>query len=256
MPWTYAHPAAILPLRRLCPRWLSLPALILGAMSPDLGYHVAAFEWALFCHTPWGVLTGCLPLGLVLLALLQRWHRPLTVLLPAPHRQLFRAELQPARPAARWLVVVTVSLLLGAATHVVWDAFTHAGRWGELLLPGLNTPLFALPAGQQFRVFNLLQHLSTIVGLAALVLAYRRSLRRLPPSPANAHDRPRTRLLLAGLAGAVVVGASLAWAATPDAYRRAISPLVVNFVICSTSCFLLFFITASLRWWQRRGDDA
>ena len=29
MPWTLAHPAAILPLRRFAPRWLSLPALIL-----------------------------------------------------------------------------------------------------------------------------------------------------------------------------------------------------------------------------------
>ncbi|MFX7840593.1 DUF4184 family protein, partial [Acinetobacter baumannii] len=29
MPWTFAHPAAMLPLRRLCPRWLSWPALVL-----------------------------------------------------------------------------------------------------------------------------------------------------------------------------------------------------------------------------------
>lgn len=256
MPWTFAHPAAILPLRRFCPRWLSLPALILGAMSPDLTYHVALFEWALFCHTPQGVLTGCLPLGLALLALLQHWHRPLTVLLPAPHRRLFRTELQPAAGFVRWLAVAVLSLLVGAATHVVWDSFTHTGRWGEQLLPGLNTPLIHLPEGQKFRIFNLLQHLSTVFGLTVLALAYRRSLRRQSPAPATAHDAQRARLLLAGLAGALVVGASLAWLATPDAYRRAISPLVVNIVICSTSTFLLFFVAGSLAWWQRRGDDA
>lgn len=255
MPWTFAHPAAILPLRSLCPRWLSLPALILGAISPDLGYHLALFDWARFCHTPLGIVSGCLPLGLLLLALLTRWHRPLTVLLPAPHRQLLRAELQPTAHAAPWLAVAVWSLLLGTATHVVWDAFTHAGRWGVLLLPGLNEPLFSA-VGRQFRVYNLLQHLSTAVGLAALALAYRRCLRGQPPAPYSAHERQRAQLLLAGLAGAVASGAGLAWALTPIGQPGSQSHLVVRTVIGSTTGFALFFFIGSLAWWQRRGDDA
>lgn len=255
MPWTFAHPAAVLPLRSLCPRWLSLPALILGAISPDLGYHVAMFDWARFCHSPLGIVAGCLPLGLLLLVLLQRWHRPLTVLLPAPHRQLIRAGLQPAQHAAPWLVVAVASLLLGAVTHVVWDAFTHAGRWGVLLVPGLNEPLFDA-VGRQFRVFNLLQHLSTVVGLAALALAYRRCLQQQPKVPDPARDGQRVRLLLAGIVGATVIGAGLAWALTPAGQPGALSHLVVRTVIASTSGFLLFFVIGSVAWWQSQGDDA
>lgn len=255
MPWTFAHPAAILPLRSLCPRWLSLPALVLGAIGPDLGYHFALFDWASFCHTPLGIVSGCLPQGLVLLALLTRWHRLLTVLLPAPHRQLFRTQLQPAAHAAPWLAVAVWSLLLGAATHVIWDAFTHAGRWGVLLLPGLNEPLFSA-VGRQFRVFNLLQHLSTAVGLAALALAYRRCLCRQPPPPSSTHEGQRKQLLLAGLAGAAVAGAGMAWALTPIGQPGSLSHLVVRTVICSTSGFALFFVLGSLAWWQHRGDDA
>ena len=39
MPWTFAHPAAILPLRRFCPAPLDFSALVIGSMVPDLGYY-------------------------------------------------------------------------------------------------------------------------------------------------------------------------------------------------------------------------
>jgi hypothetical protein len=38
MPYPLAHPAAVLPLRRLCPRRLSFPALVVGSLCPDVGY--------------------------------------------------------------------------------------------------------------------------------------------------------------------------------------------------------------------------
>src|SRR5437762_2617545 len=38
MPFPLAHPAAVLPLRRYCPRFLSFPALVIGSIAPDFGY--------------------------------------------------------------------------------------------------------------------------------------------------------------------------------------------------------------------------
>src|SRR5262245_12295755 len=144
MPWTFAHPAAVLPLRLFCPRWLSLPALILGSLAPDLGYYAGLSDGAAFCHTPLGIATGCLPVSFLLLGLLLRFHLPLTVLLSAPHRQLIRAQLQPmAQPAPLAAAVAAASILLGATSHVLWDSFTHAGRWGVSLLPWLDLQLFA-----------------------------------------------------------------------------------------------------------------
>jgi hypothetical protein len=37
MPWTFAHAAAVLPLRRCCPRRLHFPALVIGSLTPDFG---------------------------------------------------------------------------------------------------------------------------------------------------------------------------------------------------------------------------
>ena len=36
MPFTLAHPAAVLPLRR----WLWFPGLVAGAVAPDVGYYL------------------------------------------------------------------------------------------------------------------------------------------------------------------------------------------------------------------------
>lgn len=255
MPWTFAHPAAILPLRRLCPRWLSLPGLILGAMAPDLSYYVGMHgKWSAFCHTPRGVVTLCLPVSLLLLWLLLRFARPLTVLLPEPHRSLVRAQLwQPPRAAWLGIAVAVLSILLGATSHVLWDLFTHTGRWGSELLPWLSRPALAT-AGGPLPLVQLLQHLSTAVGVAAIVAVYWRALdAQREVTPARPDPR-RSRLLLACLACAVAVGALSAHALTPPTLTAYASHLLIRTVVWSTSCFVTLFVIASLAWWRRLGD--
>lgn len=255
MPWTFAHPAAILPLRPLCPRWLSFPALILGAMAPDLSYYVGLHgKWSAFCHTPQGIATVCLPLSLLLLALLMRFSEPLTVLLPERHQAIVRGQLHRPRRAA-WvnLAVAVLSVLLGAASHVLWDSFTHEGRWGAELLPWLNQPVF-VAVDRQFRVVNLLQHLSTAVGVAALAAVYWRTLRARRRAGPGRHDARRTRLLLVCLAGAAAVGALSAWALTAPADPIYTSRVIIRTVVWGTSCFATLFLIASLAWWRRLGD--
>ncbi|HEY8877689.1 MAG TPA: DUF4184 family protein [Roseateles sp.] len=255
MPWTFAHPAAILPLRSLCPRWLSFPALILGAMAPDLSYYVGMHgKWRAFCHTPEGVLTVCLPVCLLMLALLLRFAGPLTVLLTEPHRALVRSHLQPMpHPAWRALAMAVLSVLIGAATHLAWDSFTHEGRWGAELLPELEEPLLDA-LDRQFLGTHLLQHLSTAVGVVALALAYRHTLRGRTPAAPQPLDARRRRLLWACLAAACAVGATSAYVLTAATLPAYTSHLVVRTVVWSTSCFATLFILGSLVWWRRRGD--
>ena len=255
MPWTFAHPAAILPLRRLCPRFLSWPALILGAMAPDMSYYVGMHgQWRSFCHTPEGILVACLPVCLLLLVLLLRFAAPLTVLLPERHRSLVRAQLRPS-PHKLWMgvAVAALSVLIGAATHVVWDSFTHGGRWGAELIPELDEPLLEA-MDRQFQGTHLLQHLSTAVGVVLLAVAYRRTLRTRPTAAPAPLDARRRRLLLACLAVAALVGASSAYALTPATLPAYSSHLLVRTVVWSTSCFAALFVIASAAWWRRVGD--
>lgn len=254
MPWTFAHPAAVLPLLRLPARWRSLPALVLGAMLPDLGYYLGLLDWATFCHTPQGVLSACLPVGLVLLVVLQHFRELLTQLLPQPHRAIVRAQLAPPlQPALQRLGVAAAGLLVGAATHLVWDGFTHAGRWGVALLPVLNEPVFRA-LDTQFRLFNLLQHASTLVGLTAMAVAYRRTLREVDASAWPPREVQRRRWLLALLASAVSIGILLAWVSTPLASPIYRSQLIVRTIVCSTSLFALLWVVGSLLWLRTRSD--
>lgn len=58
-----------------------------------------------------------------------------------------------------WL---TVSLLLGVLSHILWDAFTHEGRLGLQLFPGLDEQWGPLQG------YKWLQHGSSVVALLVL----------------------------------------------------------------------------------------
>lgn len=254
MPWTFAHPAAILPLRSLCPRWLSWPGLILGSMAPDLSYYVGMHgAWRNFCHTPAGVLTLCLPACLLLLFMMQRWPRQLTVLLPEPHRSMVRDELQPppVDALARW-AMAAASILLGAATHLLWDLFTHPVPPLSDLLPWLDRPALTV-MGRTLTVARSLQYLSSGAGALLIAMAYARALRRQPPRqqlPAS----QRTRMLWACLGGALAVGGLAAWALTPATLAGYPMRRLVRTVVWGTSCFTVLFVIASALRWRRHGD--
>src|ERR1041384_4174138 len=86
MPWTFAHPAAVLPLRRWCRGRLSFIGLVVGSCAPDFGYHLHRFDVATFAHTFAGLFAVCMPAALVLAALLQRFGGTLIQPLPPRHR--------------------------------------------------------------------------------------------------------------------------------------------------------------------------
>ncbi|MEJ0035104.1 MAG: DUF4184 family protein [Gammaproteobacteria bacterium] len=183
MPWTFSHPAAILPLRRLTPNYLSLPALVCGSMAPDMGYYVGRYDIAGYAHTGAGSVLAGLPLGLACLLLFYVLRRPLWFLLPQPHRSALAPllESRPWRRKSFW-IVAAVSALIGVWTHDFWDSFTHYNGWMVLRIPLLQD-LAIRVGGVVLPAHRFLQYLSTVVGAAALALAYVSWLRRQPRSP-------------------------------------------------------------------------
>ncbi|MBV8909689.1 MAG: DUF4184 family protein, partial [Gammaproteobacteria bacterium] len=95
MPFTLAHPAAVLPLRRI--RYLRTAPLLIGALIPDLPYYVPGAVARLLgqTHTFVGSLTVCPLLAYVALAALYVLRTPLTALLPARARWLCLQTLAP-----------------------------------------------------------------------------------------------------------------------------------------------------------------
>jgi hypothetical protein len=172
MPFTLAHPLAIVPVVALDRRrWLPVSALAIGTMIPDLPLFCGIASDYSVTHSIPGLVTACLPLGLVAFGL---YHgllkRPLLSLLPDPIR---RRAAPLARPLPTPLLATVawagLAIVLGAATHVFWDSFTHAGRLGYRLLPWLHDPALFV-AGRPLRWYSLFQLGSTVVGMASLAL--------------------------------------------------------------------------------------
>lgn len=164
MPWTFSHPAAVLPIHLIKPGASSLLALSLGSLAPDLYYYVGAYRQASAAHTWSGFAGYCLPVGLLCFLIVLylwpalRWFSPVCARARLAHRGFgWRGK-----PFTDCLIILT-SLLLGSATHVFWDGFTHARVWGSTLFPILTqTQFVGIP------LYSILQHSSTLLGLLAL----------------------------------------------------------------------------------------
>jgi hypothetical protein len=122
MPFPLAHPVAILPLRRWCPRYFSLMGLVIGSVTPDAGYAFRQLDLNKFSHSLTGSLLFCVPVGCVAALVVFALRQPLAGTLPAPHRQ----ALEPlcARPRPAWWRIA-LSVFIGAWTHILFDALTH-----------------------------------------------------------------------------------------------------------------------------------
>jgi hypothetical protein len=168
MPFTLAHPAAAIPLYRVLGRAGVLSALIAGSMSPDLTYFLPFEITRATSHSLTGLFLFCIPLGLVGYVLFHVLLRPPGYyLLPL----LLRDRL-PRLPSSAWLPVaplwaVLVSLLVGAATHLVWDAFTHEDGFVVAASPALRTLLWEI-GGYRIFPYKGLQHGSTLIGFSLL----------------------------------------------------------------------------------------
>ena len=203
MPFTASHAAAALLFRRTP---LIPAALVIGTMTPDLPYFTP-LPGSLrdLTHTPLGIVTIDLLIGGAVLAL---WwfvlRAPAIDLSPAWIRERMPARVIPA--GVTGLALITLSLLLGVATHLAWDAFTHPGPVVDAL------PLLTMQAGPLV-VHKWLQHASSVVGLALLAgWAWRwgqRTERRESAAMAGASTR---RIVWMLIAGTFVLVAGWVWA--------------------------------------------
>jgi Domain of unknown function (DUF4184) len=195
MPFTLAHPAAVLPLRHV--RLLRSVPLIIGAMVPDVPYYL---PWRLakhippVTHTALGTLTVDLPIGLLLLLLIWLLRTPLAApLWPRAGAQCFGAlERFGSRPL-NW-ALAPLSILVGVWTHLAWDSFTHADGWMVLRISALSAPVSFLSYTGE--LCHVLQYASSVFGLLVLAIWF-----ALLPAPqiASAERSSGGPLLLAAL---------------------------------------------------------
>jgi hypothetical protein len=175
MPFTFAHPAIVIPLARLKKTRLSATGLITGSLAPDFESFLKLGGEKIYGHTWLGMFWFDMPLALMLAVVFHTIVRgPLMDNLPV----FISSRLAPWRNVSFLVSVrknatmVLLSLFTGILSHLIWDAVTHL----NFSYPDAVTS--RLMIGHR-RVYILLQYASSVAGLIYIAGL----LARLPRHP-------------------------------------------------------------------------
>jgi len=169
MPFTLAHPCAVLPIHSGCKRWFSLASLVVGSMVPDAAYYLPLpHHFRENAHTWLGAPFFSVPAGLMLL-LAFYWVAPeLAFLFPSPHREALTRAIKLPDLSLGTASLAVCGIVIGAESHVTWDPFTHRDGWMVERIPFLRVPVAGI------HPYFVLQVLSWLVGLSILLYVYDR----------------------------------------------------------------------------------
>jgi hypothetical protein len=229
MPFTFAHPAAAIPLARPLGRYGVLSALVIGSMTPDFWIFLPVPVTRSQTHGLAGLLWFCAPMGILMYLLFHAvLKQPLLSLLPAKYaaRLAFHVASQPRLPRAP-LAAVLVSVIAGSLTHVLWDQLTHAQSRGVTPLQEVSGAAgLALLAWWSWRWFRgaadpadsgapmpgvLAPRLQCYLGLALLAVMLGAALvKAISLPPWQSHSVPAAIAALQGLVWGLI-GYSVMW---------------------------------------------
>jgi uncharacterized protein DUF4184 len=189
MPFTLSHPAAAIPFLRMR---LDPSALVIGCMAPDFEYFLHFAPEGGFGHTLAGAFAFDLPAAFIVLWLFHVYAKdPLYTWLPESVRR--RIRLGPAAlPVRNFLefALVLLAILIGVATHILWDSFTHQNFWPYQHWQFLHRTVL-LPVYGSMEYVRVIQHGSTVFGAAVLVLWFWLWFRRTAPIETVTAPYPR-----------------------------------------------------------------
>lgn len=170
MPFTFAHPAIVLPLKQFGRHWFSLTGLVLGSLAPDFEYFMRLVARSTISHTMYGVFLFDLPLTFLLSLLFHYVLRnPIIDHLPTAlyQRTANYRSFKWIQYLQKNLLIFIISAVIGSLSHIFWDAFTHKNGYFVMLWPNLGTYLFTV-YGYQVYIYKVLQHGSTLIGFFIL----------------------------------------------------------------------------------------
>jgi hypothetical protein len=167
MPLTlFAHQVPTMGLKMARPRWFDGTALCIASMTPDFAYSISGY---VHVDTHWwdGFWVLDIPIALVLTTIV-RWSTAYTAAAQLPDLGGFRLwswRVIHRKQPPWWLTFLCC--ILGAATHLALDMFTHPGRPGARWLgyDDVDVHLFGRtePLAGVFQIFG--HTVGSLVGL-------------------------------------------------------------------------------------------
>lgn len=163
MPFTFSHAVLAPPLSKLSGGRLPVAALAIGCMTPDL-YRILN-ETEIHLNHQWqGLIHPDLWVGLLFCFLWYCFYRPM----------LFRflsivdpLNIDSLSTFIRFSCYVILAVLLGTATHIIWDGFTHLDfrtiAFHETLAQSVSI------LGQNYPIHRVLQVGTSVIALPFLI---------------------------------------------------------------------------------------
>ena len=156
MPYTLSHAVVAIPLKLLTRGRIPIAAMIVGSLSPDFPYLLALTPTSAPGHSLIGVLIYCLVPSLFVLLV---WYR----LLETSMLEFL------GLPKRKWsfdmssYFSLVFGVLLGAYSHVLWDATSHSYGMFVIGSDFWHQQLFSLP------LYKWNQYASGVLSLVALL---------------------------------------------------------------------------------------
>lgn len=171
MPFTGAHPAIIIPLKKYFSRWFSTTGLVIGSISPDFAYFLSPLFTTRISHTVKGIFLFNLPITIILAILLHSFVREQIIRFLPPYlrrRTIILKDADWFKYLYKNWHIFLVSAIIGSTSHLFWDSFTHHYGWFVKHIGVLRRSYDFF--GHPLPVARWLQHISTIIGLTVIGL--------------------------------------------------------------------------------------
>lgn len=171
MPFTFVHPAIVIPFKKQLPKYFNITALILGSMAPDFEYFLRFKPRGEMGHTSLGVFYFDLPIVFIM-AFLWNYIIKKTFILSLPHpfdkKLSYFVDKKSNVINIKYLIRFVFSALLGVYSHILWDAFTHKTGFFvtriALLSNNIKIMNFKIP------IYKILQHGSTLIATIYIII--------------------------------------------------------------------------------------
>ncbi|MEL1254962.1 DUF4184 family protein [Flavobacterium sp. DGU38] len=173
MPFTFSHPAIVLPLNYLPKNWFSLTGLIIGSMVPDFEYFIRMKVKSIYSHTLDGIFWFDFPFALLLCFL---FHNIVKKLLFQNLPKGFQIRFSTFKEfdwnnyfKNNWFVII-ISILIGTVSHLFWDSFTHDHGYFVNHISSLQKTFII--SDIKIPALKIAQHSSTAIGGAIILYAF------------------------------------------------------------------------------------
>jgi hypothetical protein len=234
VPFTFSHPAVIFPAKYLPPHIYSLTGLVAGSIAPDFEYFIRMNVGSIYSHSLLGLFWFDLPMGILAAFVFHCIVRDILIdnFPQWLYERFARFKLFNWVSAFKrnWLMII-ISILVGAATHIIWDDFTHPGRYFVRHISFLREEVEVF--GNIFPLYNLFQFFSSLLG-AFVILVY---IIKLPAESVQRRNRSKIFIPMILVIAIIIFGIRFSTGISIKQYGNiavtGISALLISMIVTS-----------------------